>query len=500
MSDASARNVLLVNPPPTLPVGILAAANVAIPPVGLLYLAAALRLRGYCPAVLDMRLRSNDKAIFLQALERLRPRLVGFYVMTDYVSNALRLARLVKSFDPACQVVFGGPHPEYRATEILNTGVVDVVAIKGDGEQLLGELCDRAWTGSPLYADIDGIVFKDGGEIVETPRRPLIMDLDLLPWPAWDLLRLKDYHVPLVHTTRGCVGHCKFCCEGEGIANRVRFRSIPHIAAEISYLYERGVRRISFSDDNFVTGRKRLQELCLELSTRFPDLTWTCETRVDTTTSESIRTMAAAGCVSVHFGVESISRQTLDHLGKRFRLDQLEERIATADALGLITVLTFVVGLPNETEAQIRESFAYALEVRKKYRVMFAFAALTPYPGSEYGNHPERYGIQVHSRNYDNYNTMTPIISTPHLSRKRLQNLLCEIILEQARSTPERADPRPRVEPGMVDELGRLTVVQDAFKYAPFYPERMEPPAADDGHLLDGDTSRSHSLDASVQS
>jgi anaerobic magnesium-protoporphyrin IX monomethyl ester cyclase len=471
------KNVLLVNPPASTPLGMVCAATILIPPMGLAYLASMVRRAGYRPSILDMRAPGNGKARFIEEFERLRPRVVGFSVMTDFVTNALRLARIVKRLDPECWVVFGGPHPGYRAEEILHTGVVDVVAIKGDGEEVFREICDAAYDGDrgdrAQLARIGGVVYREGMEIVRTPARGLLMNLDQIPWPAWDVLRLEDYNVPLVHSTRGCVGHCKFCCEGVGAVNRLRFRSIDHVMEEIDYLYGRGVRMLSFSDDNFVSGRKRLDELCRALAGRFPGLHWTCETRVDTTSLDDLRLMYEAGCRSVHFGVESISKKTLDELGKRYHLDQVVERVALAAELGITNFLTFVIGLPNETEEQIRDSFATALELKKKYRAICAFSILTPYPGSEYGDHPERYGITINSRNYDHYNTITSVISTRHLSQRQLQNLHCELTMASMSASDSNGDALRLVERGFINELGRVTIVQDNFKFAPDYPAKL---------------------------
>jgi len=470
MTEASERrDVLLVNPPPSTPVALLCAECVRLPPMGLACLGAALRQHGYSPTILDMRIRRNTKERFLTEFRRLRPKVVGFTVMTDYVHNAVRLARLIKAIDPQCWTVFGGAHPDFRAAEILNTGVVDIVAVKADGEDVVVELCDAAWGNRGGLERIRGIVFKDGHAIVRTAGRRPVEDLDSFPWPAWDLLSLEDYEVPLVHTTRGCVGHCKFCCEGKGVANRVRFRSIPHVMEELAYLYELGIRRISFSDDNFVTGRKRLEELCAALSASFPGLRWSCGARVDTVSVEGIRLMAESGCEAIHFGIESISKRTMDQVGKRFSLERLEEKIAAARELSIMIVLTFVLGLPDDTEEQIRESLAYAVNMRERYNSMSVFGTLTPFPGSEYGDHPEKYGITIHSRNYDHYNTLTPIISTPHLTRRRLQNLQCEFSLAQIDAIKGRAgaDLLRLKERGFVDQLGRLTIGREDAAVSP---------------------------------
>ncbi len=463
MSTGRSRNVLLINPPPTTPLGLLVAELVKLPPMGLTYLASSLRRHGYEPTILDMRLRTNDRARFEAMFRELRPRVVGISVMTDYVSNSLRLARLVKTIDPDCWVVFGGPHPGFRAAEILNTGLVDVVAAKGDGEAVLVEICAAADSGSRDLEHIRGILFKDGDAIVRTPARPSVDDLHSVPPPAWDLLPLEEYSVPLVHTTRGCIGHCKFCCEGRGAANRIRFRNMADVMEEVKYLYNRGLRLISFSDDNLVISRKRLEALCEELREHCPGLSWTCEARVDTTSVESVKLMIAAGCRAIHYGVESISQETHAQLRKGFALEHLEANIAAAHEAGATSYLTFVLGLPNETEEQIRASFAFAMEMNQRHNAFFAFAILTPYPGSEYGDHPEEYGITVHSRNYDDYNMLTPVISTPHLTQRRLKSLHTELIIEQMKAHKGVMKPSELVRKGLIDQQGRITVSDESF-------------------------------------
>jgi radical SAM superfamily enzyme YgiQ (UPF0313 family) len=193
----------------------------------------------------------------------------------------------------------------------------------------------------------------------------------------------------------------------------------------------------------------------------FPGLSWSCETRSDTTDLDCIRLMADAGCRSMHFGVESIFPDTHKQQKKRVRLEELDEKVALAQELGVMTFLTFVMGLPNETEEQIRASFAYAMEMEQKYKASPAFGILTPYPGSDYGEHPERYGITIESTNYDLYNTLTPVISTPHLSRRELQTLQCDLVMESLKnSTRKQHDRHGLFDRGLLDEHGRITVLQ----------------------------------------
>lgn len=462
MTRPVADTVLLINPPPCSPIGLLCTNIVQLPPMGLAYLAAAVRQHGFDPYIFDMRSPQNDKARFVEEFKRLKPKVVGFSIMTDFVNNSIRLARIIKSIDPECWVVFGGPHPGYRAHESLNTGVVDVVAVKGDGEAVFVEICKKASTNdASSLQDVQGIVFKDGDGIVQTPRPPVTKDLDQIHWPAWDLLQLEDYNVALIHTSRGCVGSCKFCCEGVGVENRPRKRSIDHVREELKYIYDLGIRNISFSDDNFVSGKKRLASICEMVMEEFPGLSWSCETRSDTTDLDCIRLMADAGCRSMHFGVESIFPETHKQQKKRVRLEDLNEKVALAQELGVMTFLTFVMGLPNETEEQIRASFAYAMEMEQKYKASPAFGILTPYPGSDYGEHPEKYGITIESTNYDLYNTLTPVISTPHLSRRELQSLQCDLVMESLKNTTRKQHDRHGLfDRGLLDEHGRITVLQ----------------------------------------
>ena len=467
--------VLLINPPPCSPIGLLCTNIVQLPPMGLAYLAAAVRQHGFDPTILDMRSPENDKARFVEEFRRLKPKVVGFSIMTDFVNNSIRLARIIKSIDPECWVVFGGPHPGYRAAESLNTGVVDVVAIKGDGEAVFVEICKKAATNDEKsLCEVQGIVFKDGDEIVQTPRPPVTKDLDQIHWPAWDLLPLEDYSVALIHTSRGCVGSCKFCCEGVGVENRPRKRSIDHVREELRYVYDLGIRNISFSDDNFVSGKTRLAEICEMVKENFPGLSWSCETRSDTTDLECVRMMADAGCRSMHYGVESIFPETHKQQKKKVRLEDLNEKVALAHELGVMNFLTFVMGLPNETGEQIRQSFAYAMEMEQKYKASPAFGVLTPYPGSDYGEHPEKYGITIESTNYDLYNTLTPVISTPHLSQRELQTLQCDLVTQSLKYTTRgKQDRHGLFDRGLLDEHGRITVLQAGGAALPNFSDKI---------------------------
>ena len=208
---------------------------------------------------------------------------------------------------------FEGRHPEVLGVADINDDALGITYARSKGIFTCNDYRDVC-----RLEGLDTIVEVTWDlDLARTIARIKPSDVDLIDHQdsrfLWDLLQLEDYNVALIHTSRGCVGSCKFCCEGVGVENRPRKRSIDHVREELRYIYDLGIRNISFSDDNFVSGKKRLASVCEMVMEEFPGLSWSCETRSDTTDLDCIRLMADAGCRSMHFGVESIFPDTHKH-------------------------------------------------------------------------------------------------------------------------------------------------------------------------------------------
>ena len=268
-------DVLLIFSPPSAYMARDAWGNYLLglsPPVGALYLAGYLLRRGYRVEALDGAMMAARGRSLKQAIRERRPRLVGLSSVTMNARNTLRVAEYVRSVHPDATIVAGGPHPSFCYEELLASGHVDAVA-RFEGELTLGELADHflGQAGADAHGraldHIAGIAFRRDGETLLTPARPLIRDLDQLPFPARNLIALEEYRAPgIILTGRGCPFDCIFCAAGPLSGRRYRKHSVQRVIDEVQECVEvYGLRHLFLADDCFTADRRRPSGICERL-------------------------------------------------------------------------------------------------------------------------------------------------------------------------------------------------------------------------------------------
>lgn len=199
-------------------------------PIGLEYIAVSIENVVEDVHIIDMELEQNSFKYFL---ELFRPDLVGITMSATDHNEGLRLAKITKK--NGATTVLGGYHPTAIPDELLSHPQVDII-VRGEGELTMKELVQK---GSP--EGVLGVSFKKGKQIIHNPDRPLIGDLDSLPFPARHLRRQKDKdrmnsngrEFDVITMSRGCWGRCSFCCEPYMSKGRMRFRSPENIIKEL---------------------------------------------------------------------------------------------------------------------------------------------------------------------------------------------------------------------------------------------------------------------------
>lgn len=353
------------------------------PPLGLLYLAAVLEEMGIAVELCD-ELVGHD---FRARIASLRPGdLVGVTVTSPLVKRTAEILEVARW--RGCRTVIGGPHVSALPAESLaETGAE--AAVIGEGEHTLAEFVR---TGS--WDSVQGAVWLDDGEARFNPPRPVLKDLDTLPFPSRHLLQWEHYRgtcefgfivdpsetwTTLVGS-RGCAFDCTFCGSSAVFGRRVRTRSIGNILDEIVEVSARwGVRNFTFSDDNFVFSETRTREFCAALRDRGLKIRWSCLTRVNLSAT-TLTMMKEAGCVLIGFGVESGSREVLRRVNKRIDLGDVEAVFRKARAVGIRTKSFFMIGLPGEGPREFRQSVDLAIRIRPSYLWL---SILVPLPGTK---------------------------------------------------------------------------------------------------------------------
>jgi radical SAM superfamily enzyme YgiQ (UPF0313 family) len=379
-------NILLINPQ----------SNIFVyksPPLGILYIASALRQSGYSEIfVLDANADPVDRKKLEVLIRRINPRIVGVTAMAFTYKAALDILRLVKQADPGIFTVIGGVHPSGLPEECIQSEFCDCVVI-GEGEETFKEIC-RALEGKGSLSQVQGIAFKAQGQPVFTRPRELICDLDSLAIPAFDLIDLNRYtvsfHYSLVTSarpkelilpilgSRGCCYRCVFCSNGIW-DNRLRLRSPENIAGEIKHLINRyGIRRFHFFDGVFTADPERARQLCRLLLKEDLKIKWFCATRLDLVDPETLALMKEAGCELVIYGVESSAQNILDGLNKNILFSKIEAGVRLTMKAGIRCDGSFIFGAPQENQKTINTTIAFA----RKYFDLASFGPLVIFPNT----------------------------------------------------------------------------------------------------------------------
>ncbi|MBU5638304.1 radical SAM protein [Geomonas sp. Red69] len=351
-------------------------------PVGLLSLSAVLRQAGHRVTLANLS-RSSWKEV-RELLQRLSPELVGVSQFTHNRSESIRLASLAKEFDPACCVVFGGPHATHSWQEQLERHrEVDAIVL-GEGEQTLLELVQALVDGRPL-SQVAGVACREGKEAVLGPPRAAVADLDRLPLAAEDpgetigvdLRRQLEF----VITSRGCPASCLFCSSPLFWGRGVRFRSPASVVQELRLLKERyGLIYFSFRDDTFTANRARVLEICRLIEQQRLHILWNCQSRVNAVDQEMLVAMKRAGCECIQFGVESGSPEMLKALGKKILPADVERAATAARKAGINLSVYLITGIPGENDEDLQQTVRLIDRIRPQDGQV---SPLVYYPGTE---------------------------------------------------------------------------------------------------------------------
>lgn len=367
--------------------------HIVTPPLGLAYLASYLHLHGHGVKIYDGVAKEINNEDLIKILKKEKPDLIGVTIFSMFFPQAKDLIHEFKKVTETT-VVIGGPQVSALPSFTLKETGADM-AVVGEGEETLLELVEELKKKKRNLAKIKGLVFKNKeGKVIENKRRALIKNLDLLPFPAWGLIRpdkyppaphgafYKRFPVAPIITTRGCPYNCSFCASKVTWDDKLRFRDPQKVVDEIELLREKfGIREIHFEDDNFTAVKNHALAICQEIIKRKIDIVWACPNgvRIDRLDENLLRTMRKSGCYLLAFGIESGSQEILDKANKRLDLKIVPKVLKQVRKMGIQTWGFFIIGLPGETKETARRTINFA----KKIPLDRAqFCKLAPLPGT----------------------------------------------------------------------------------------------------------------------
>ncbi|ASU35177.1 B12-binding domain-containing radical SAM protein [Mucilaginibacter xinganensis] len=340
------------------------------PPLGTIYAAALMRNNSYDVSLFDTMFCSHPDSV----KNELRKSKRDFFVLYDDGFNYLTKMCLTNMREAAfsmckiakaegCTIIVSSSDSTDRYEQYLNEGA-DFVII-GEAEHTLLELTDHLSAGLNDFNSIRGLAFIKDGNIVKTPGRPVLKELDQLPLPAWDLVDINAYReMWLKHagyfslnmsTTRGCPFKCNWCAKPI-YGNRYNSRSPENVLAEIKMLKANfQMDHIWFCDDIFGLKPGWVQQLAVLLQQENIKIRFKIQSRADLLADEAtVQALAASGCENVWIGAESGSQKVLDAMDKGIMIAQIREATQLMKENGIKPSFFIQFGYPGELKEDIR--------------------------------------------------------------------------------------------------------------------------------------------------
>ncbi|MBF0331212.1 MAG: radical SAM protein [Candidatus Omnitrophica bacterium] len=344
-------------------------------PLGLAYIASSLKHIKVSVRFIDFEVDVNAFKKLDDALDCWRPDYVGISVHAFCLSQAMSLAKYIRSKSSKIRLVAGGIYPSTFPEVFLKESLYDFV-IKGDGEVPFSQLVQDIPVGK-----IGGLCYFDTAtgrlHLGKTNYEPY--DLEKLPFPDYETVPLNNYILRLgcafrlpsypIVFSRGCSGLCTYCTSFD-FNKRHRTRDPKDVVMEIRHaIREYGAREIRFLDACFSDDLECARRLCDAMIAGNLSVIWHCSTRIDRLDEDLLDRMKRAGCVSVGLGLESGNEGLLTRVGKSLDIKKARALLRYCEKLGLFIRSSFMYGLPGETEETMMDTLRFALDTPSDFAV-----------------------------------------------------------------------------------------------------------------------------------
>jgi anaerobic magnesium-protoporphyrin IX monomethyl ester cyclase len=353
------------------------------------------------------------------------PDVVMATAITPMIYQAQTTLKLAKEAVPSAVTVLGGIHPTFMYGQVLQEAPWIDYIVRGEGEEIAVSLLQAIENGSDRKERkrIWGIAYiDDDGQVVATPARPVIQDLDSLT-PDWSLLNWDNYiYIPLncrvavPNFARGCPFTCRFCSQWK-FWRTYRHRDPKKFVDEVETLVrDYNVGFMILADEEPTIVKRKFVALCEELIKRKLPLHWGINTRVTDIMRDRdlLPLYRKAGLVHVSLGTEAAAQMNLDIFRKQTTIEQNKLAVKLLKDAGIVAEVQFIMGLENETPETIEETYRLAQDWKPD---MVNWNMYTPWPFAELF---EELGDKVEVRDYSKYNFVTPIMKPEGMSREQV--------------------------------------------------------------------------------
>ena len=396
-------------------------------PIYLSYVVSVLEKAAFEVDFIDGILNELSIPEFVKVVKNKQPKMAILETSTPSIECDLLTAKTLKEEIKDIFVVLVGSHVTFFHKEIMRENEFLDCVCRGEFDFTIRDLGITLSQKGDLKK-VKGITFrgKDGVHINE--ERPLIQNLDEIPFPARHIVKDRFYRqgtfIGKLSTTmvssRGCPYHCIFCLWPNTLyGHKCRMRSAENVVAEIGEAVKKyGIDEIYFDDDSFALNRKRVLKICELIKEHNLKVRWIAQCRVNSIQDEEMaKKMREAGCHYIRFGVESGSQKMLKIMKKGMTLNQVEEAFRVCRKVGIKTQAFFLFGTPGETWQTINESIEFAKKIKPDSA---QFAIAIPHPGTELYEICKENGWVKYKR-WEDFSACNSLIETDKFSRKNLE-------------------------------------------------------------------------------
>lgn len=336
-----------------------------LPPLGILYLAKKLELKGHTVDVIDFSAEKISIDLIDKHLKSCDAVGMTIYSEPHELKNSISIANMIKEIDSDVPIIIGGAHCTLSPEQSLLDHKADISVI-GQGDPLINSIIDSL-SGKKKLSSIPNIFFKEGNEIKHTKFKKIEDGLDKLPSPSRHLVNKYDYgylngrkiikgKLTSILTSRGCRYNCNFCNLKAHIPN-LSFRSFENVKNEIEEIIDLGYKTLVFVDDNFLLDKKNAIKIMDFIIEKDADIRiWIEQARVDSADRILYEKMRDAGVEIIDFGIESGSSEILNYYNKNITLSQISDAVNLSKEMGFFVVASFILGAPIETEYHINKT------------------------------------------------------------------------------------------------------------------------------------------------
>lgn len=399
-------------------------------PYSLSYCCGVVEKRGFNVKLVDAVANEWGEKETLEFVKKFKPDLVFVDTSTPSIYNDVHIASKIKDLGVQ-HVSLVGTHPSRLPDETLNLSKKVDSVCRGEYDNTVVDLAEAIERGKSLKR-IKGLSYRKNNKIIHNPERPLIKNLDSLPFVSEVYkkhLDIKKYFYAsltwpqvTILTARGCPFSCSFC--PIPFKSSYRYRSPENVAEEFEYIQNElpYVKEVMIEDDTFPVVKDRTMKICDLLIKRNIRLKWSCNARVDMD-FETLKKMKQAGCRLLCVGFETPEQKVLDNIHKRTTRKMQLDFMKFTKEVGLLVNGCFILGLPGDTKETIRETMEFAKELNPDTA---QFYPLMVYPGTEAYEWAKRSGYLT-TEDYSKWLTSeglhTTTVSKPDLPSEELVKL-----------------------------------------------------------------------------